>query len=357
MTSSGVSAASPDQVERKVPIVYHPGYNITFYGLERYLHSFDSQKYGKVFHRLKTIFPDMIHYQPDGEITEEDLLLVHTKAYLDSLSYSSTVARITEVFLLAFFPNFILQRVILSPMRLGTAGTIKASELALQHGWAINLSGGYHHAKPDGGEGFCVYADIPLAIRKLLQPGENNNPLVSRILVVDLDAHQGNGLSSIFSSIVTSEGSTSKSVVKYDLPNPSSSNVVHILDIFNGYIYPGDKFAQRFISYPAPLPSYTSDSPYLMTLRQLLPQAVAEVRPDIVFYNAGTDIFARDPLGALSVSEEGILARDEYVFRTCREQNIPIVMVLSGGYTERSAEIIASSIINLNTKRIININS
>src|SRR5262249_8622416 len=126
-------------------------------------------------------------------ISEQDLLTVHTREYLDSLSLSSTIANIAEIGMLASIPNFILQRYVLNAMKLATGGTVMGAQLALQDGWAINLSGGYHHAKKECGGGFCVYADIPLAISKVLEKHPEYN-----VMIVDLDAHQGNGHESFF---------------------------------------------------------------------------------------------------------------------------------------------------------------
>jgi histone deacetylase 11 len=125
--------------------------------------------------------------------------------------------------------------------------------------------------------------------------------------------------------------------------------------MYNGKIYPGDKFAKQFITYDYPLKSFTKDKEYLETLSTDLPEAINDCRPDLVFYNAGTDIYENDPFGSLSITQEAIIARDEIVFRLCRNRNIPIVMVLSGGYTLASADIISSSIKNIHEKGIISL--
>lgn len=323
-----------------LPIVYHPHYNIGLCGLENVLHSFDTKKYGRIHDSLCSTFGlNAADFHSPGPLDAVDLHLVHTKEYLASLHYSTTVAAIAEVPPLAYFPSFLVKNTILYPMKLATSGTILASQLALEHGWAINLSGGYHHAKADRGEGFCVYADIPLAIRKL--------PVsVDKVLIVDLDAHQGNGFQTIFSAIGQDE--SGKSAVEF-VPVPE----VAILDMYNKDVYPHDSFAKQFIGYKGEMASGTKDDVYLETLHHLLPLAISEHQPKIVFYNAGTDIYEHDPLGGLKISREGIIARDEFVFSQCRARNIPVVMVLSGGYTRESANIISSSIANLHEKGLI----
>ncbi len=336
----------------KFPIIYSSNYDISFFQLEKILHRFDAEKYGKVFRSLAQEYGltmDNI-YCPPNEVTTEDLLGVHTQEYIDSLSSSNIVARIAEVPPLAFFPNSLLQSRMLAPMRYATEGTFLATKLALEnYGWAINLGGGYHHAKTSRGEGFCVYADIPLAVHRIMK---NSQYRVERVLVVDLDAHQGNGFQTMFTSpdSVSHGSSPSRDSFMY-----SFNDNIQIFDMYNGEIYPGDKFAKRFITYDYPLACATADEEYLDTLSTDLPAAINGCRPDIVFYNAGTDIYEDDPLGQLYISREAIIARDEIVFRLCRKRNIPIVMVLSGGYTMSSAEIIASSIKNLHQKGIISL--
>ncbi|XP_072136469.1 histone deacetylase 11 isoform X3 [Mobula birostris] len=201
------------------PIVYSPDYNITFLGLEK-LHPFDSGKWGKIVNFLKeemmikdeTIIKAL-------EAQEDDLLVVHSKRYLNKLKWSFIVATITEILPVAFLPNFIIQRKVLRPFRTQTGGTIMAGKLAIERGWAINVGGGFHHCSSDQGGGFCAYADITLAIKFLFERVEG----VSKAMIIDLDAHQGNGHERDF----------------------MDDNRVYIMDVFNRYIYPGDGFAKR----------------------------------------------------------------------------------------------------------------
>lgn len=318
-----VAERSPDQ---PMPILYHPQYNITFFGIEK-LHPFDSTKYGRVYDALierGLIDPDRI-IRP-GTVTDEQLRLVHTERYLESLKQSKTVAHIAEMPPLAKLPNRSLQCNLLKPKRLATGGTIRAAQLALEQGWAINLSGGYHHAKADSGEGFCVFADIPIAAEVLWQ----DRPEL-RIMVVDLDAHQGNGFESIFQD--------DPRVVMYDL--------------YNSQVYPNDEAARAFIDHDVPIPSGTGDKVYLKLLKNTFSPALAAAKADLIIYNAGTDIFELDPLGGLSISRDGIIERDDYIFRAARDAGVPVAMVMSGGYTKDTAGIIADSIENLFEEKLI----
>uniref|UniRef100_A0A0B7AB04 Histone deacetylase 11 n=1 Tax=Arion vulgaris TaxID=1028688 RepID=A0A0B7AB04_9EUPU len=309
------------------PIIYSSEYNISFWGLEK-LHPFDSRKWGHIFKFLKeagflredTVVKPM-------EASEEDLLTVHTQEYLDSLKWSVNVARITEVPPVAFLPNFIVQKRVLRPFRFQTSGTIMAGRLAIERGWAINIGGGFHHCCHDRGAGFCAYADITLSIRFAFESLKN----LSKVMIIDLDAHQGNGHERDF------------------MEDPR----VYIMDVYNRDIYPHDVEAKRGIALKVELGSYTRDKTYLKLVKLNIDFAVNEFMPDLVVYIAGTDILEHDPLGNLSISPKGIIERDQIVFTKCRSLNIPIFMVTSGGYLPESAKIVADSILNLKNRGLI----
>ncbi|XP_043934041.1 histone deacetylase 11 isoform X2 [Protopterus annectens] len=309
------------------PIVYSPEYNITFLGLEK-LHPFDAGKWGKVINFLKEeklVTDDTI--VEAREATEEDLLVVHTRRYLNKLKWSFVVAHITEIPPVLILPNFLVQRKVLKPLRTQTGGTIMAGKLAIERGWAINIGGGFHHCSSDKGGGFCAYADITLAVKFLFERVEG----VAKATVVDLDAHQGNGHERDF----------------------MDDNKVYIMDVYNRYIYPGDGFAKRAIRQKVELDWGTEDREYLNKVEKFLECSLNEVPPDIIIYNAGTDILDGDPLGGLAISPQGIISRDEIVFKAARTRKIPILMVTSGGYQRRTAKIIADSILNLHSHGLI----
>ncbi|XP_071984241.1 histone deacetylase 11 isoform X5 [Engystomops pustulosus] len=288
------------------PIVYSTDYNITFIGLEK-LHPFDSGKWGKIINFLrdeKLITDDTI--VTAKEATEDDLLVVHTRRYINKLKWSFVVATITEIPPLVLLPNFLVQRRVLKPLRTQTGGTIMAGKLAIERGWAINVGGGFHHCSSDKGGGFCAYADITLAIK-------------------------GNGHARDF----------------------MDDKRVYIMDMFNRHIYPGDTFAKRAIKRRIELDWGTEDKEYLEKVETHVKGALNEITPDVIIYNAGTDILDGDPLGGLSISPQGIIKRDEIVFSIARSRSIPILMVTSGGYQKRTARIIADSILNLHNLGLI----
>lgn len=307
-------------------VIYSPGYDIHFLGLEK-LHPFDSCKYSRTWNALLEQFGDSLQHLsiiPTTPTTEEILLSVHTETYLNQLKNSRFIARALELDSLGILPARILAARVLKPMRLATMGTVIAAQTALETGIAINLSGGYHHASSDRGQGFCIYADIAVAIALLRQRERISHD--DSVAIIDLDAHQGNGLERIF----------------YDDP------AVQILDMYNQDIYPNERLAQQRINYNLPLKSGTGDQEYLGILEESLPKFLAQInQPKIAFYNAGTDIYEHDPLGRLKISKQGILSRDRLVFQTLIKAGIPTVMVLSGGYTRESYKLVADSVADL----------
>lgn len=310
-------------------VIYSPRYNISLFGLER-LHPFDSQKYGRAWRVLRKRLGTALHemwVRPRRPASREELLLVHSESYLTRLRDSRYLAKALEVHAARYVPAWILDWRILRPMRWGTMGTIQAARECLDHGLAINLSGGYHHAKPELGEGFSIYADAAIAVRVLRQEGLLAPE--SRIAYIDLDAHQGNGVCHCF----------------------AQDKQVFIFDMYNSDIYPWyDLGARERVDCNLGLISGCQDAEYLRTLQQKLPgflDSVGRSPIGLAIYNAGTDVFAADPLGGLSLSAAAILERDLYVVGQLRARDIPTVMVLSGGYTPQSYELVADSVTRL----------
>lgn len=303
-----------------IPVVYSPHYNISFRGLEN-LHPFDSKKYGRIYAELKQKKPDVVQYFITAAKPDTALLnLAHTADYLDSLQYARTIARITELGFLRILPDKLVNNLVLEPMKYQTGGSLLAALAALEHGWAVNLGGGFHHASAGRGEGFCALADIGMVIKYLRREGK-----IKKAMIIDLDAHQGNGHGTDF----------------------IEDEDVYILDAYNTEIYPHDVKAKQGIDQAVELRAFSGDKLYFGLLDKALPQAFAEFHPDIVIYIAGTDILEGDPLGALAISAEGIIKRDEMVFRQAFDHDVPVVMLLGGGYQKSNAHIIAQSILNL----------
>jgi len=186
--------------------------------------------------------------------------------------------------------------------RLSCAGTLMAGRMALETGIALNSAGGSHHAHADFGAGFCVFNDVAVASQVLLADGE-----VSTILIVDLDVHQGDGTARIFAEESRCTTFSMHCQINFPVRKATSD-----LDIG--------------------LPPKTGDEAYLKTLSDTLPNLLARVSPDLVFYNAGVDPHEEDRLGKLCLSDAGLMARDRYVINICRTRQIPIAVVMGGGY-------------------------
>ena len=319
-TGSRTPAPGGTAVTPPFPVIYSPEYNIALGGIEQY-HPFDTAKYAKVHDYLvenHLLRPE--DFTIPEPVTDDQLLLVHTRAYLDSLADPRTAARIAEVNEVAYFPAGMIEAGLYRPMRYAVGGTILGARLALERGMAVNLSGGFHHAKADSGGGFCYFSDIAVAITLLWEERPD-----LKVLIVDLDAHQGNGYAAIFT----------------DDPR------IFILDAYNRDIYPEDRPARKYVDFPVELKSDTDTKTYLARVETALPLALEAADPGIIIYNAGTDIYEHDPLGHLAVSADGIIRRDELVFREAHGRGVPLLMLLAGGYTGESGGIIARSIANL----------
>jgi histone deacetylase 11 len=303
-----------------ISLIYSPAYNITAFGLER-LHPFDSVKYSRIHAWLiRQGLRQPADFLAPAPCTLDDLRRVHTGEYLRKLSTSSELARILEVGIVGYLPNAFVDWRVLRSMRLATGGTSLACRLARAEGLAINLGGGFHHASSDHGHGSCVYADTPIALAQL----HAEKPFRS-VLIVDTDAHQGDG--------------TAKAIRAWPW--------VNALDFYEEHLFPTPK---EWEAHPVPLPSGLSGGEYLDILRSELPKALDRFAPDFVVYNAGSDVLASDPLTTLQLSVEDMVDRDLYVVTEVRERDIPLAMVLSGGYGPQSWKAHARSIEALVTR-------
>jgi acetoin utilization deacetylase AcuC-like enzyme len=183
-------------------------------------------------------------------------------------------------------------------------GSILTAKLALEYGLACNTAGGTHHAFPNYGSGFCIFNDLAIASRVLQQSG-----LVKKILIVDLDVHQGDGTAAIFQQDVSVFTFSMHCVVNF----------------------PGTK---QVSDLDVPLREGMEDEEYLKTLAEYLPDLLSQIKPDLVLYDAGVDPHINDRLGKLALTDHGIFDRDLQVLDTCISQGYPVACVIGGGYAE-----------------------
>jgi len=189
-------------------------------------------------------------------------------------------------------------------------GTVQCTLFAIQHGIAMNIAGGTHHAFTDRGEGFCLLNDIAIAAQYLL-----DNRISKRILVIDLDVHQGNGTAEIF----------------------KNRTDVFTFSMHGANNYPMQKETSH---WDIALPDGIQDDAYLTLLSEALPQLSIMAQPDHIFYQCGVDILATDKLGRLGVSREGCKQRDRMVLEFGKAQGVPITCIMGGGYSPKIADII-----------------
>lgn len=299
-------SANATQPERKYPfhvqLVYSPSYLINLGGLER-LHPFDIKKYQRIHDQLVAdgLVTNEQTLQPTS-LTVEDLKLIHTDQYLEDLKVRKNVARYLEAGVLEYAPVS-LETAVMEPFRRASAGTLLAARKALETGIGINIGGGYHHAKPEIGEGFCLYADVPIAIRKL-----QKEKLIKTALVVDVDVHQGNGTAVCL----------------------ADDDSTFCFSMHQGDIYPIPKEESDL---DVELNSGMRDDEYLKLLESNMPKLFDQSAPDICFIVGGCDTLAGDPLASLRMTPAGIVSRDAMIVRYCVDRNVPVVLTLSGGYS------------------------
>ena len=291
-----------DQPPTRVVVVYGESYQIDLGGLEN-LHPADANRSKHIHDELiksKCITPQQF-LKPEM-ITNENLLLIHTQPYLDSLRDPEKVAIYLEAPMVGKFAPKTIHDKIIIPFRYAAGGTLLAAQEALKHGIAINLGGGTHHAMPDHGEGFCLFADIPIAIRRLQK--EN---LIKRATVIDVDVHQGNGTAIC-------------------LKNDDST---YTFSIHQRDIYPIPKVKSDL---DIELEAGTGDKEIMTILQNNLPKILDQSNPDIVFIVAGADMLVGDPLAGFTMTPEGLADRDSYIVDTCVSRNLPVVITIAGGY-------------------------
>jgi acetoin utilization deacetylase AcuC-like enzyme len=238
----------------------------------------------------------------------EDLQRVHTSEYIQKW-FDLALTPQEERKLGLPQSKELLERSLVS-----VGGTVAAMLQALECGYGINLAGGTHHAFAERGEGFCVFNDLAVASRKAMTEG-----LAKKILIVDLDVHQGNGTAKIFEN-------------KPD---------VFTFSIHGERNYP---FQKEKSDLDIGLPDGTTDEQYLAILDENLPNLFESFEPDLVFLQAGVDVLAEDRFGRMSLTKEGVSARDEMVYKLCLENSLPLVYTMGGGYQKEIKRIVEAHV-------------
>jgi acetoin utilization deacetylase AcuC-like enzyme len=284
------------------------------YDLNLGSHVFPSIKYRLVKEKLLRE-----HIAEPGDFVEpppasdDDIALVHHREYLRRLQAGKLSYLEVLRLEIPYSPELV------QAVWLCTGGSILAGRLALEDGVGVNVGGGFHHAYPDHGEGFCVLNDFAVAIRRL-----QKDKTIEQAMTVDCDVHQGNGTAAIFGGDHTVFTLSIHQENNYPYPKPPSSLDINLRD-------------------------GVGDEEYLRELTQGLDRALAEFRPDLIFYLAGADPYRDDQLGGLKLSLEGLEKRDRLVFEKARQKNIPVAVTLAGGYARQLEDTIQ---IHSNTIRV-----
>ena len=236
-------------------------------------------------------------FEPVKMLNENPILAVHDANYFYDLLNITLDQRAARKI------GFPLSELLIEREIIIADGTIKASEYALKYGIAMNIAGGTHHAYTNRGEAFCMLNDQAIGARFLL-----NNGLVKKVLIVDLDVHQGNGTAEIF----------------------NNDSAVFTFSMHGKNNYP---FKKEQSDLDIELDNNVGDSEYLSILKKVLPQLIEKEQPDFIYYLSGVDVIATDKLGKLSLTIEGCKQRDQFVLEICKSQNIPVMCSMGGGYS------------------------
>ena len=273
------------------------------YDLNLGAHVFPSQKYRLVYERL---LQEGIASQEDFlkpmPASDEDILRVHSQDYL----YKLKTGALTRAEVMRMEVPYSTE--LIEACWLAAGGSILSARRALEEGFSANLGGGFHHAYPDHGEGFCVIHDVAVAIRKMQADGA-----IERAMVVDTDVHQGNGTAAIFGGDETVFTMSIHQEHNYPYPKPPSTVDVN-------------------------LPDGMGDADYLAILEKYLHRSFDEFSPQLLFYVAGADPYREDQLGGLALTMEGLQKRDRLVFEHARQRGIPVASTMAGGYARRVAD-------------------
>jgi acetoin utilization deacetylase AcuC-like enzyme len=276
-------------------------------------HIFPMEKY-RLIHQdlLKEGFREADFVEPEPA-KDEDVLLAHTEDYVRKLKTGTLSPSEILILELPYSPDLV------KASWLGAGGTILAARNALKDGLGMNLAGGFHHAFPDHGEGFCVLNDVAIAIRSLQKDKE-----IERALVVDCDLHQGNGTAVIF----------------------QKDEAVFTFSIHQENNYPPKEKSDLDIG----LPDGANDELYLNYLKDNLPRLLEELKPGLILYLAGADPYKGDQLGGLALSIEGLKERDRIVIGEALKKKVPLAAVLAGGYALNKEDTVS---IHSNTAKVI----
>jgi acetoin utilization deacetylase AcuC-like enzyme len=299
-------------------------------------HVFPAEKYRLIHKRLlesKLAAPeDFITPNP---AQDEDILLVHTREYVQKLKMGTLSALEEQQMEVPYSPELV------KAFWLAAGGSMLAADWALRDRVACNIGGGFHHAFPDHGEGFCVIHDVAVAIRRMHKEGR-----ITRAMTVDCDVHDGNGTAAIFPPKIEppknrpghplpSAGASQLDV--HAAPSEPSKGSAGELEVFTISLHQAHNYPMHKppSSIDVNLPDGTNDEEYLGWLDQSLSSAFRSFEPELLCYIAGADPYREDQLGGLALTIEGLKKRDELVLKVAKTRNVPVMITYAGGYARK----------------------
>jgi acetoin utilization deacetylase AcuC-like enzyme len=289
-------------------------------------HVFPAEKYRRVHRQLiEDSVADPSDFLIPQPASDQDILLVHTPQYVNKLKTGTLSAREELELEIPYSPDLV------RAFWLAAGGSILAAQNALKDGVSVNIGGGFHHAFPDHGEGFCMINDVAVAIRRMQRDGT-----IRTAMTVDCDVHHGNGTAAIFAGTRT-----------ISEPLPSSGPAIagrrplmrgaHAGDVFTISLHQENNYPpyKPPSSIDVDLPDGITDDDYVAWLDNALSSGLRQFEPELLCYVAGADPYREDQLGGLALTMDGLKRRDELVFQVAKTQGIPVMATFAGGYARR----------------------
>lgn len=300
-------------------------------------HVFPAEKYRRVHDRLiATGVAGPEDFLEPQSASDQDILLVHKPEYVQKLKTGTLSPREEMEMEIPY------SKELADAFWLAAGGSILAARESLKDGVSISIGGGFHHAFPDHGEGFCMIHDVAVAIRRLQRDDK-----IRTAMTVDCDVHQGNGTASIFAGTRTASAllpSSSVSTVEPPKNAPRGKmRGAHAGDVFTISLHQHNNYPlwKPPSSIDVDLPDGTGDDDYLAWLDNALSSGLRQFQPDLMCYVAGADPYREDQLGGLGLSIEGLKKRDELVFRVAHARGIPVMVTYAGGYAQNVEDTIS----------------
>jgi acetoin utilization deacetylase AcuC-like enzyme len=291
-------------------------------------HVFPAEKYRRVRDRLLELgVAGTEDFVAPSLASDQDVLLVHTPQYVHKLKTGTLSPREELELEIPYSPELV------RAFWLAAGGSILAAQHALKDGVAINIGGGFHHAFPDHGEGFCMIHDVAVAIRRMQRDGK-----IRTAMTVDCDVHHGNGTAAIFGGVrIPSDPLPSATPATLDPAHPAKIRNAHAGDVFTISLHQENNYpaVKPPSSIDVDLPDGIGDDEYLGWLDNALSSGLRQFDADLICYIAGADPYREDQLGGLALTIEGLKKRDELVFRVARARRIPVMVTFAGGYARK----------------------